>query len=92
MVGFHLMNQWKGAAQGNFLALADFLSKTATSEAAESNNFTVLDVMKRRELINPFIEECENFLLFDMVYDNLINGMRLIAREVKDTNAISWIR
>jgi acetyl/propionyl-CoA carboxylase alpha subunit len=89
MVGFHLMNQWKGAAQVNFLALADYLGKTATSEAAESNNFTVLDVMKRRELINPFIEECENFLLFDMVYDNLINGMRLIAREVKDTNAIS---
>jgi hypothetical protein len=28
-------------------------------------------------------------LLFDMVYYNLINGMRLIAREVKDTNAIS---
>jgi Acetyl-CoA carboxylase alpha subunit len=40
MVGFHLMNQWKGAAQGNFLALADYLGKTATSETAESNNFT----------------------------------------------------
>jgi len=89
MVGFHLMNQWKGAAQGNFLALAEYLGRMSHSEAAESSNFTVLDVMRRRELVNPFIEECENFLLFDMVYDNLINGMRMIAREVKDTNAIS---
>ena len=89
MVGFHLMNQWKGAAQGNFIALSDYLGKTETPESADMDNLTVLDVMRRRELVNPFIEECENFLLFDMVYDNLINGMRMIAREVMDTNAIS---
>lgn len=37
------------------------------------------------ELQDLFIEECENFLVFDLIYDNLVTGMRLIAREVEDT-------
>ena len=44
MIGFHLMNQWKGAAQSNFLALADYLKKAAPIHAADQENLTVLDV------------------------------------------------
>ena len=89
MVGFHLMNQWKGAAQVNFLALADYLGKVDSNNVADQENLTVLDVIRHHGMEKLFIAECENFLLFDMVYDNLINSMSLIAREAKDTNAIS---
>jgi acetyl/propionyl-CoA carboxylase alpha subunit/acetyl-CoA carboxylase beta subunit len=89
MVGFHLMNQWKGASQVNFLALADYLDQAESSNPADQENLTVLDVIRHHGMAKLFIAECENFLLFDMVYDNLINSMGLIAREAKDTNAIS---
>ena len=69
--------------------MADYLAKATPLRTADQENLTVLDVMRHEELKGMFVEECENFLLFDMVYDNLINGMRMIAREVKDTNAIS---
>jgi acetyl/propionyl-CoA carboxylase alpha subunit/acetyl-CoA carboxylase beta subunit len=90
MVGFHLMNQWKGASRVNLLALADYLDRTeAKTEAADQEDLTVLDVIHHHGMEKLFIAECENFLLFDMVYDNLINSMGMIAREAKDTNAIS---
>lgn len=88
-VGFHLMNLWKGASQANFLALADHLGQVEPADLSEQESLRVLDVVRHLELRDLFIEECENFLIFDRIYDNLVAGMRLIAREVKDTNVIS---
>jgi acetyl/propionyl-CoA carboxylase alpha subunit len=88
-VGFHLLNQWKGAAQANFVALADHLRRGDGSNPGAGEALTVLDVLARPEFRDVAVEECENFLLFDMIYDNLVNGMRLIAREAIAANALS---
>ena len=88
-VGFHLLNQWKGAAQANFVALADHLRRGDADSGAAGEALTVLDVLGRREFRDIAVEECENFLLFDMIYDNLVNGMWLIAREAIAANALS---
>jgi acetyl/propionyl-CoA carboxylase alpha subunit/acetyl-CoA carboxylase carboxyltransferase component len=89
ILGFHLMNQWKGAAQANFLALAEYLGKLGPAEGDAQDAVTVLDLIRCPELRGLLIEECDNFLLFDMIYDNLVSAMPLIAREAKDTNTIS---
>jgi acetyl/propionyl-CoA carboxylase alpha subunit len=88
-VGFHLLNQWKGASQANFVALAEHLRRTTGSPNAEGDALTVLDVVCHPDFRELAVEQCENFLLFDMIYDNLVNGMRLIAREAVASNALS---
>jgi acetyl/propionyl-CoA carboxylase alpha subunit len=87
-LGFHLLNTWKGAAQANFVALARHLRESA-QEAPASEPRTVLDVIRHPEVREAFIAESESFLLFDLIYDNLIGGIQVIAREAMDTNAIS---
>jgi acetyl/propionyl-CoA carboxylase alpha subunit/acetyl-CoA carboxylase carboxyltransferase component len=87
--GFHLLNQWKGAAQANFVALADYLRRGEADKGASGETLTVLDVVSRPEFRDVAVEQCENFLLFDMIYDNLVQGMRLIAREAVASNALS---
>ncbi len=87
--GFHLLNQWKGAAQANFIALANHLRRGEGESFGAAEALTVLDVVSQPEFHDAAIEECENFLLFDMIYDNLVNGMRLIAREAVASNALS---
>jgi acetyl/propionyl-CoA carboxylase alpha subunit len=90
--GFHLLNQWKGAAQTNFLALIEYLRDVEDQEADDTTTSaetaTVLEVLRHPDLRRSFISEAESFLLFDMIYDNLIDGIRLIAREAMETNAI----
>jgi acetyl/propionyl-CoA carboxylase alpha subunit/acetyl-CoA carboxylase beta subunit len=88
-VGFHLLNLWKGAAQANFVALADYLRRSDAGACSSGEASTVLDVLLQPEFRGLAIEECENFLLFDMIYDNLVHGMRLIAREAIASNALS---
>ena len=57
MVGFQLLNQWKGATQSNFLALADYLAKEEKDHIADSENLTVLDIIRHHELRELVIQE-----------------------------------
>jgi acetyl/propionyl-CoA carboxylase alpha subunit len=91
VLGFHLLNQWKGAAQMNFLALAEYLrhlDEDADTESAFADTATILDLLRHADLRESFIAQAESFLLFDMIYDSLIDGIRHIAREAMETNAI----
>jgi acetyl/propionyl-CoA carboxylase alpha subunit len=88
MTGFHLLNQWKGTAPANLAALAEYLRRPAPAPPPAETR-TVLDVVCHPELREAFIAECESLLLFDRLYDGLIDGMRVIAREALDTNALS---
>lgn len=52
-------------------------------------DMTVLDVLLDDELRNDFIRECENLLLFDSVYDQVIANLDSIAEEAKTAQALS---
>lgn len=53
------------------------------------SDMTVLDVLLDDELRSDFIRECENLLLFDSVYDNVLANLDSIAEEAKTDQALS---
>ena len=53
------------------------------------SDMTVLDVLLDEELRHDFIRECENLLLFDSVYDQVIANLDTIAEEAKTDQALS---
>lgn len=87
--GFHLYNQWKAASQSNFIALIEHLRTGARPLPSESGDITVLDIISRTDVRADFIRECENFLLLDQIYNNIVQDLKSIAREARDTNTIS---
>ena len=65
----------------------------ATREAADGpssgGDVTVLDILLEDDLRDDFIEECRNFLLFDGVYDRIIDSLDSIAEEAERTRSLS---
>ena len=54
-----------------------------------SRNSTILDVLLSPDLLDAFMEECDNLLLFDSVYDHIVLGLDQIAAEADSTRALS---
>jgi acetyl/propionyl-CoA carboxylase alpha subunit/acetyl-CoA carboxylase beta subunit len=55
----------------------------------QTRDVTVLDVLVDDDLREDFIGECENLLLFDSVYDQIIENLDTIAEEAESTRALS---
>jgi acetyl/propionyl-CoA carboxylase alpha subunit len=88
--GFHLYNLWKAGSQNNFVALIEYLgSRTAGANASDASEMTVLDVITLPDFREGMIQECQNFIIFDLAYDQIITDLRPIAAEAKDTNTFS---
>ena len=72
---------------------ARFGGQLPTLEASEKSdlgrNSTMLDVLLCEDLRETFIEECDNLLLFDAVYDHIVLGLDQIAAEADSTRALS---
>ena len=86
---FYLYSLWKSGAHSSLLLLIDHLRSNPGRKARTGDNATVLDLLLHDELRDGFIEECQNVLIFDLIYDNIIHNQIAIAREVKDENVIS---
>ena len=52
-------------------------------------DMTVIDVVLRDDLRADFVQECENLLLFDQVYDHVVANLGSIAEEAQSTRALS---
>ena len=52
-------------------------------------DMTLLDILLNDELRGDFIQECENLLLFDGVYDEVIAHMDSVAAEAQGAQALS---
>ncbi len=88
--GFHLYNLWKAGAQNNFIALIKYLdSAPVNTETTDPAEMTVLDVITLPEFHPDMERVCKNFIVFDLVYDQIVNDLRPIAAEAKDTNTFS---
>ena len=69
---------------GHFLA-----TREAADGPAAGGDHTVLDILLEDDLREDFIEECRNFLLFDGVYDRIIDSLDSIAEEAERTRSLS---
>lgn len=88
--GFHLYNLWKSWSQNNFIALIRYLGSTNAANAASNPaDMTVLDVITLPDFREGMIRECQNCIIFDLVYDQIISDLRKIAAEAKETNTFS---
>lgn len=61
----------------------------STGKPVALSDMTVLDVLLDDELRADFIKECENLLLFDSVYDQIIANLDSIAAEARSAQALS---
>jgi acetyl/propionyl-CoA carboxylase alpha subunit len=69
---------------------AGFISPAAEARAPVGfSDMTVLDVLITDDLRPDFIRECENLLLFDSVYDQIIANLDSIAEEAQASQALS---
>lgn len=50
---------------------------------------TVLDIVLKEELQGDFAKECEGFLTFDLVYNQILENLDSIAQEAESTRALS---
>ena len=86
----YLFNLWKTGAPGNFRALiAYLLDNPEPPQDKEDVDMNVLDVLRQPHIRQAFIEECEDLLIFDATYDNIIENLRAVAREANESNTIS---
>ena len=87
--GFNLYNLWKSNSQNNFVELIKLLQNPEKKSQHEGLEQDVLDVVLKEDFREFFIVASRNFLIFDLVYDELIFNLRTIAREAKEFNTIA---
>ncbi len=68
---------------------AAYITPMLIADAPAPSDVTVLDVLFDDDLRREFIAECENLLLFDTIYDQIIERLDTIAEEAESTRALS---
>ncbi len=92
-LSFSLYNRWKVSAAFNLRQVINLLNDHDNHPSTRSwpplNEMNVLDVVLHEELREEFIDQCENVLIFDALYDNVVTNLPSIAKEAMDTKALS---
>ncbi len=84
----YLYNYWKDNTSENFIDLFEKM-KNFTLKDQPPKNPNLLDLLKTTEINNNFQENFQNILLFDLLYNQVIEALPTIAGELKGTNQIS---
>lgn len=83
----HLYNLWKDSSIENLTALRDHLQGQEWRDAPE--NPDLLQVILEPEVCQHLLANIPSIILFDLLYDRLIEGLPSIAGELKGSNLIS---
>ena len=84
----YLYNHWKDNAAENLIELFEYLQRSEIHELPPGNP-VLLDLLQNPEIQPVFIENYQNIILFDLLYNQLIDSLPTIAGEVKGNNRIS---
>ena len=85
---FYLYNFWKGSIHENLLNLNQHLGTLAVLETLPEQP-DLLTLLRLPEVRARFEENFPNLLLFDLLYNQVIDGLPSIAGELKGSNRIS---
>ncbi|GIS37420.1 MAG: hypothetical protein Ct9H90mP9_4500 [Pseudomonadota bacterium] len=85
----YLYNHWKDNAAENLIELFEYLPKAAKFMNFLRGKPVLLDLLQNPEIQPVFIENYQNIILFDLLYNQLIDSLPTIAGEVKGNNRIS---
>lgn len=89
-LGLNLYNYWKVDSRENLVNLLEYLQKQKplkTSPTLEDAN--ILQALTIESVAEVFPEVVQNLVLFDLLYDRLVENLPTIAAELKDTNHIT---
>ena len=68
----------------------EFIDRAGTAGSpVQLSEMTVLDVLIADDLRQDFLKECENLLLFDVLYDHIVAHLDGIAEEAQSAQALS---
>ncbi|MDH4249321.1 MAG: acetyl-CoA carboxylase, partial [Deltaproteobacteria bacterium] len=89
-LGLHLYNFWKVDARENLTQLLARLTDLGALDILPPmESGTVLDALRYPPVMKNFPEVVQNIVLFDLLYDRLVENLPSIATELKDTNRIT---
>ncbi|WP_282167702.1 carboxyl transferase domain-containing protein, partial [Shewanella japonica] len=92
-IGWSLYHRWKSNAANNFKGLIKYLESlpASTTQAPwpELNQLTVLDIVVNDELREDFIWQCHNVLIFNALYDNVVQNLASISKEAMMSKSLS---
>jgi len=94
-IGLYLYNRWKTSSPYNFRRLIELLASRAREIPAErvdgiaANEVTVRDVVFDTSLREALTSTFVNLLIFDALYDSIVNEFADIAEEARRTHKIS---
>lgn len=94
-VGLYLYNRWKTASSYNFRQVIATLTQHKNSisgdelAAIADGDITVNDLVFCEELRQEMIGNFVNLLIFDSLYDSIVNGFADIAEEARHSHTIS---
>ncbi|MEC9461314.1 MAG: biotin carboxylase N-terminal domain-containing protein, partial [SAR324 cluster bacterium] len=84
----YLYNYWKDSTAENLIELHDQLGEFTLNDLTPKNP-NLLDLLKTTIINHSFKENFQNILLFDLLYNQVIEALPTIADELKGTNQIS---
>ena len=80
-LGLHLYNYWKVEARDNLSHLLTFLEGKPEREAASLEEADVLNTLQVGAVAERFPDIVKNLVLFDVLYDKLVENLPSIAGE-----------
>ena len=84
----YLYNYWKDNTSENFIDLFEKMDNFTLKDRPPRNP-NLLDLLKTTEINDNFKNNFQNILLFDLLYNQVIEALPTIAGELKGTNQIS---
>ena len=84
----YLYNYWKDSTSENLIELYEQLGELTLKDLPPKNP-NLLDLLKTTVINRSFKENFQNILLFDLLYNQVIEALPTIADELKGTNQIS---
>ena len=84
----HLYNYWMDSTSENLKELNQQLGKSTLHDHPPANP-DLLDLLRTTEIYQSFQNNYQNILLFDLLYNQVIEALPTIANELKGTNQIS---
>ncbi len=89
LLSLHLFNVWKMDAADNFSHLLEILKETPCKPPVPATEASVMSSLYIKEIQECLPEFIHNLMLFDRLYDKILENLTSIASELKDTNHIT---
>ncbi|MBF0238857.1 MAG: ATP-grasp domain-containing protein, partial [SAR324 cluster bacterium] len=83
----YLYNYWKEDASENLIQLHEYLKQIENRPVTHAYN--ILQILQDKDILLGFQNSFQNIILFDLLYDNVMESLSMIAGELKGTNQIS---